>query len=123
MKSYRRSERGQAMIEALIVIPLGFFFILAGLDLQLALQDLGAMQHAATQTAICVANANPACSDPAQFARQQVAGIGFMDSSQMTVTVVAGPPATVTLQYGFAPIGPLLKPVTLTRIASAVKPS
>lgn len=80
------------------------------------------MQYASQQTAKCAAAAK--CADPATFAAQQMVGAGFMDPAQLLVAVQypAAQTATVTLQYPWHPLGPLMQPVTLTRIATAVMP-
>jgi hypothetical protein len=117
----RHGQRGQVLIECLILMPLLFFCFLACMDVAVALEDLGALSHAAQQTAICTAAG--LCPDAVQFAKGQVQGIGFMDPAKLSVAVTCSTPAicNAAIQYKFAPLGPWVTPLVLTRTATAVK--
>jgi hypothetical protein len=118
-------QRGQVIVEALLIFPLAFFFMLACLDLQLCMQDLGALSYAAQQTAVCAANANAACPDTTAFAVAIVQGTAFVDTAQLTVTTSypSGTTARVQLVYPFHPLGLWFPSITLQRVATAVKGS
>ena len=116
-KSY---ERGQVLIEAVILMPVALLVLLFGLDVSLMMNAAQSLSYVAQQTAECQ-TVPGACTDPAAYARQLGGGLGLVPD-RLTVTTGCTPTAcSAALAYAYQPFGPF--PIqTISRAASAVKP-
>jgi len=120
------SHKGQAMVEAALVLPLLLLVIVGGLMLGLAMFDRSTLTYAAQEGAQAAAEAStdPERCDAARAAVEAVTGRYFgscPDPERMTVTVVEGDPRAVRVRLdGSTYPVPFLAPVTVAGEAGAL---
>lgn len=107
----RRSERGQALVEFAIVIPVIVLILLAGADLLTAISAKHNIEYVAEETASCIANGGSSCVNssgpqPQPYAQQVAASLGLTNTAALTATSSScGSLCTaVTVTYPAAPL-------------------
>ena len=106
----RRSERGQALVEFAIVIPVIVLILLAGADLLTAVSAKHNIEYVAEETASCIANNGSSCVNgsgpqPQPYAQQIAASLGLTNTANLTATTnPCGGCTSVTVIYPAAPL-------------------
>ena len=110
----RRSERGQALIEFAIVIPVVILILLAGADLLTAISAKHNIEYVAEETASCIANSGSGCfssgvppaPQPQPYAQQVASSLGLTNTAALTATYSqCGTSCTsVTVTYPAVPL-------------------
>jgi Flp pilus assembly protein TadG len=107
----KNSERGQALVEFAIVIPVIVLILLAGADLLTAISAKHNIEYVAQETAQCAAmnNSNCVTSTGPQvqpYAQQIAASLGLTNTGALTATSnsCGGTCVAVTVNYPAAPL-------------------
>lgn len=87
-------ERGQALIEFAIVIPVVILILLAGADLLTAVSAKHNIEYVAEETASCIANKGSGCftgdvppaPQPQPYAQQVASSLGLTNTAALTAT-------------------------------------
>jgi Flp pilus assembly protein TadG len=119
------SQRGQALLEFALVLPILLLLMLGGAGLIMAYSARQDLHYVAQETAMCLAMNNPSCSGNAQGYAQTIAQqIGLANPTG----VIASPGSScggacwqVTATYTVNPIFPFFPSVPLTTIAQFTK--
>lgn len=109
----RRNERGQALVEAALVIPFLILLALGSMDLLRAETAKSNVNFLATQGAACAVKAN--CVVAANISANAT-GLS-MNQAQLSFTQPA--PNAVTVSYTFTPAGPFFPSITMQSTATA----
>ena len=109
---YRRTERGQALIEFVLILPIFLFLVLGSLDFLWFVGQRANLDFIAGQAAIC--NAKAGCN-PAVYAAQAASGL-HLNPAQLTVTINS--PKSVTLTYTASSLTTFTRALTFTATAT-----
>lgn len=120
---HNRKERGQAMIEFAIILPVFFLLIFGSIDIYLAVIAKGSLNYVAEETAVCVSRNPTACPDPQAYAAQIGGGLGLSGAAlQITKTSSSPKSNTITAVYTYSPITKFIPfKFTMTSVATATE--
>jgi hypothetical protein len=126
MKAARKRERGQAILEFAVILPV-FCLIGFGLvDMQFCLERAGNLEYIANETARCMAIKAIPCTvqSPQDYALQQGANLKMYPPQLVVVSVLPteGVSCSVTLSYHFQALGMYFPNITITRTGMASVP-
>ena len=114
-----RRERGQALVEFALLMPLFLLCLLFVLDVGVMLQESSSVAFVSQQTALCMARS--ACGSSANdFAASVGGGLGLANLS--TTASCSASICSATVQTLYKPFGPFAVQ-TVTRTATAVIPN
>jgi Flp pilus assembly protein TadG len=111
-----RSQRGSALLETAICLPILLLVVLGGIDLTNAFRCKNSLDYITTQAAKCIVTHG---CDPQALVAANAAGL-TLNPANLTVTTDAGT-ATATASYLYQPFGPFFPRITLTARASAAQ--
>ena len=122
----RRWERGQALIEFALMLPVFLLLLLAGSDLLMALSAKQNIAYVAEETAKCWASADPNCASGYQpYARSIASGVGVPNPGTLTASLsdCGAKCASITVSYPAVPLFQGFFPsVTLKSTAQYIAP-
>ncbi len=123
---HRKSERGQAILEAAVMLPVLVFVALALIDMQWMLKDAGNLDYIVTETARCEAIAAIPCAwpkNPQTYAVDMARNFRLNTDGDLTVETppcnAATGTCTVKVTYRYHAVGAYFPSVTLTRTGTA----
>jgi Flp pilus assembly protein TadG len=106
-----RSERGQALVEFAIIIPVIVLILLAGADLLTAISAKHNIEYVAEETASCIANNGSTCVNsgvpqPQPYAQQVASSLGLTNTGALTASYnsCGGTCFAVSVTYPAAPL-------------------
>jgi len=119
----KNKQRGQAILEAALILPIFIFIGLGMIDLQWMLSRASNVDYIAHETARCEAIGAAPCNSPntaTSYAQQQATSLR-MDSASLEVVAPACSPSScvVQLSYSFKPVGAWFPTVTIRRTGMA----
>ncbi|HVB55597.1 MAG TPA: TadE family protein [Candidatus Acidoferrales bacterium] len=130
----RNPQRGQALIEFALILPVFLLLMLGGADLIMAFSAAQNVEYVAEETARCVAvGTNPNCPLSTAQAYAQTLALGVGLPNPQTIILVPPPPngcpnplpVVVTVNYPFTPVFPVFsfpKSISLVRQAQFTCP-
>jgi Flp pilus assembly protein TadG len=126
-RSKRAGERGQAILEAAVMLPILVFLALGMIDMQWALSDAGTLNYIVMESARCEALSSPSCTG-ANTAGTYATALGaqlHLTASRLTIGVfncnIPIPGAcSVTATYNYPALGVWFPSITITRTGTAV---
>jgi Flp pilus assembly protein TadG len=118
----KRGERGQAIIEFAIVLPMFFLLIFGSIDIYFALIAKGTLNYVAEETAVCVSRNPAACPDPQAYAEQIGGGLGLNGGALQVTQTSSGPKSnTITAVYRYSAVTKFIPSITMTAVATATQ--
>lgn len=124
----RRGERGQAILEMAVILPV---FILVGLglaDMQWALGKVSSLEYVVNETARCQAIEGLPCPDPRttqDYAFQMAKNLRLEPPDLVMISYgcdVAVGKCTATMSYHYHPLGAYFPDLTIHRTGTASMP-
>jgi hypothetical protein len=119
----KRREKGQAILEAALMLPLLVFLALGMITLQWDLSVVGNLEYVVNETARCEAIKSYACtsnSATVAYAQGLAANLRIQAASlQLTVPPCSIQTCTVTATYTFITPGRWFPALTVTRVGTA----
>ena len=109
-------QRGSALLETALCLPILLLVVLGGLDLANAMRSKSSLDYIVGQAAKCTVTYG---CDPQALVAANAQGLGLAPG-RLTVVVDAGT-ATATGSYQYPVIGPFFPQITLRSTASAAK--
>jgi TadE-like protein len=106
-------QRGAVLLELALAVPILLMLLLGSLDLLLALAANGDVHALANAGAACIVT--PSCGNAVSFVQGAAAGLS-LNASQLTVSQNGN---SVTVVYGYQPVGPVFPSVILSATATA----
>jgi len=120
-----RSERGQALLEFALLLPVAVLLMLGFADMMYAIVQAGSVSAIAVETARCLALNGPQCNSKtavANYVQSQASGLAIPRAqSNLTVTSEGcqNNQCSVSLDYVYPRIGIYFPPVTIIRTGYA----
>jgi TadE-like protein len=115
-----KSDRGQALAEFAVLLPV---FVLVGfilVDIQWMTRDAQAIEYIVTETARCEAIKSTACPVPKDYATGMANLLRLStDQNFKLSTPPCGTSCEVQIQYHYKPLGAWFPAITITRTGSA----
>jgi len=120
-----RSERGQALLEFALLLPVAVLLMLGFADMMYAIVQAGSVSAIAVETARCLALNGPQCNSKSavtNYVASQASGLAI-PQAQSNLSVVASAcqnnECAVTLRYVYPRIGIYFPPTTIVRTGYA----
>jgi Flp pilus assembly protein TadG len=125
VKKVKRSESGQVIVEAALMLPLLVFIAFGMIDLQWSLSNVGDLNYIVTESARCQAIGALPCNAPNTPAGYAAILATQLHLRESNLTVISSGCNTVlgtcelTASYRFKPLGVWFPPLILTRTGTA----
>ena len=107
-----RNERGQAILEFALILPLFAILLLGGIDLYFAISSASDLAYIAEESARCTGTGNPNCQNLNVYAQRLGLNVGLLNAGTLTAT--SGPSdmcttncTSVTVSYPYVPLFPV----------------
>jgi Flp pilus assembly protein TadG len=119
-----RSESGQAIAEAAILLPVFVFVAFAIIDIGWMTRTAAVVEYVVTESARCEAIHSPACTAPTNVQAYAIGLAGNLrldTGADLQVATPACSPSlcTVSVTYRYKALGAWFPRITITRTASA----
>jgi Flp pilus assembly protein TadG len=122
----RNSQRGQALVEFAIILPVILALMLGGADLIMGFSARQNVNYVAEETARCLASSGATCAGGAgAYAQSLATGVGLANPQMLSASYSScgSQCASVTVNYPFKPVFPFFPTnITLTSTAQAYAP-
>jgi hypothetical protein len=115
------SEEGQAIAEAALLIPVFVLLSFVLIDIEWMTRDAAAIEYVVNEAARCEAIQSAACPNPQAYATM-LAGNLRLDTGlnlQLSTPPCTASLCTVSIAYGYKPLGAWFPKMTISRTGSA----